>query len=179
MDNWVVTFVKTGSEAKVIKILEPKLDKELFMLFLPTKVEPLKAKGIWRETIKLLFPGYIFARAKIKPDLIASVLNPILDGMKSSHSVIRLLHYGDDKKSVAMRERERKFLEQLLDSNHCIVGSKGFIADNKIHITEGALMGLEDKIKKIDRHQRKAILNVEFAGELCEMRLPLEITDKK
>lgn len=39
-------------------------------------------------------------------------------------------------------------------------------------------MGLEARIRKVDRYQRRATLDVEFAEELCEMKLSLEVEKK-
>jgi len=94
------------------------------------KEEPLKKDGVWQNTTRLLFSGYVFNCTSIKPELIADELVPIMDSMKGSHPFVRLLHYGDSRKSVAICERERNLLEQLLDENYCVVSSKGFVGNN-------------------------------------------------
>jgi len=175
MDNWVVLFVRTGSEEKVVNILKLELDSKLFDPFLLKKEELLKKNSVWIKAIKPLFKGYVFIRTSIKPEMIADELAPTLERMKGSNPFIRLLHYGDNRKSVAIHEKERIFLEQLFNEDCCIVGSKGFIDDNGVRITEGPLVGLESQIRKIDRHQRRASLDAEFAGDMCEMRLVLEV----
>ena len=175
MDNWVVIFVRTGTEEKIINILKTKLDGEIFVPFLPTREEVLKKESAWQKYIKPLFPGYIFVQALIEPKFIADELNKVLEGLRASYPFIRLLHYGEDRRNILVHEDERNFLEKILDDNYCVTVSKGFKVNEKIHITQGPLVGHEDAIKKIVRYQRKAYLDIEFAGELCELKLAIEI----
>ena len=57
--------------------------------------------------------------------------------------------------------------------------SIGFIEGNEVFVTEGPLMGFESKIVKIDRHKRKATIEVEFCGEKRLVNVSLEIISKK
>ena len=178
MDNWVVLFVRTGSEEKMVDILKYKLDNKAFEPFLPTKKELLKKDGAWHEVTKPLFPSYIFIKTSIEPLFISDELNSTLENLRSSYPFMRLLHYGNDKKNVVIREKERNFFLGLLDADYCVAISKGFKVDDKIHITEGPLVGLGSAIKMFNRRQCKASLDVEFAGELCEVRLGLEVVSR-
>jgi transcriptional antiterminator NusG len=93
--------------------------------------------------------------------------------------VYSLLHYGDNKKDVAVREEERSYWERLFDADFCVVGSVGFIEGDTIQITSGSLIGLEGQIKKINRHKREAIVEMEIVGARREVTLMLEIIEKK
>ena len=177
-DSWVVTFVRTGTENKVINILKDKLCDKVFVPFLPTREEMLKKNGVWQEHTKVLFPGYIFIQAFIEPKLIFDELNGVFENLRNSCPLIRLLYYGNDKGNVAIPESERNFLEGLFDDNYCVKLSKGFKDDDEVYITDGPLVGREDAIKKVIRHQRKVYLDVEFGGELCEVKLALELSNK-
>ena len=178
MDSWVVIFVRTGTEDKMVNILKDRLDGEMFVPFLPTREELLKKDGAWQKHTKPLFPGYIFVQALIEPSIISDELNKELESLKASYPFIRLLYYGSDKRNVVVHEDERNFLEAIFDDNYCVVISRGFKVDGKAHITEGPLAGREDIIKKVIRYQRKAYLDVELAGELCEVKLALELLNK-
>ena len=178
LDNWVVLLVRTASTGKMLRVLKKRLDCTPFTPFVPTKEEILKKNGVWVTRVKPLFSGYIFVRTQAEPNDIAVELNKLLVEQKKVGSFIHLLHYGNDKKNVVIRKRERILLEQLMNSENCVESSTGRIVDGEIEITGGALRGLEYWIKNIDRHQRRAVVDVEFAGELCEIRLSLEITEK-
>ena len=77
-----------------------------------------------------------------------------------------------------MKENERINWEKLLDSRNCIVGSEGLIEGDEIQITSGPLIGMESKIKKINRHMREAVVETEMIGSVKEVKLFLEIIEK-
>lgn len=60
-----------------------------------------------------------------------------------------------------------------------IAVSTGFIEGDKVTITDGPLAGKEAMIKRIDRHKRIAVLNVEMFGECIGVTVGLEVVEKK
>jgi transcriptional antiterminator NusG len=92
--------------------------------------------------------------------------------------VYALLHYGENKSDVALREKEREYWECSFDENFCATGSVGFIEGDMIRITSGVLVGKESQIKKINRHKREAVVELEMMGALREVRLMLEVIKK-
>jgi len=172
MKNWVVLFVRTGSEEKLVQILKEKLSASEFLPFVPTKEMSHRSKGVIRKVRKPLFPGYVFVQTEIEPVSIADNLRAVLKNVKDIYSV---LHYGDDENDVVVREMGRLYWERLFDADFCIVGSTGFIEGDRIWITSGALVGLEGKIKKINRHKREAVVEMEMMGEKRDVVLMSEI----
>jgi transcriptional antiterminator NusG len=77
-----------------------------------------------------------------------------------------------------MRERERSPWERLFDSEFCIRASVGFCEGDKVRVTSGALVGLESLIKKINRHKREAIVEMEMMGDVRRVKLMLEVVEK-
>ena len=124
MKNLVVLFVRTGSEEKLVQTLKEKLNAKEYLPFVPTKEVPYRSKGVVYKVRKPLFPGYVFVRAGIEPGLIADRLAKALRNVKDVYSI---LHYGDDKKDVVLREEERLHWKRLFDADFCVVGSVGFI----------------------------------------------------
>ena len=47
-----------------------------------------------------------------------------------------------------------------MDGNHTVRMSEGYISGDKITVTRGPLMGFEGDIRKIDRHKRRAYIDV-------------------
>jgi transcriptional antiterminator NusG len=66
----------------------------------------------------------------------------------------------------------------MFDSNFCIRGSVGFVEGDVIRITSCALVGMESWIKKINRHKRKAVVEIEIMGNVREVKLMLEVVEK-
>lgn len=175
MKNWVILFTRTGSEAKLAHILKEKLNAEEYLPFVPTKETPHRSKGVVHKVRKPLFPGYVLVQTEIEPNLIAEKLAAAL---RHTKDIYTMLHYGGNEKDVVVREKERLYWERLFDADFCVVGSVGFIEGDTIRITSGALVGLEGQIKKINRHKREAIVEMEMMGAKREVVLMLEIIEK-
>ena len=170
-------FVRTGSEEKVVRILKNILNTEEYLPFIPIKESHHRNKGVVTKDRKIMFPGYVFIQTTINPTLISETLALKLQ-IVSNKNVYSLLHYGDDKNDVVVHENEHHHLESMLDDEFCITGSTGFIEGDMVRITSGALVGMESKIKKINRHKREAIIELEMMGAVREVRLMLEIVLK-
>jgi transcriptional antiterminator NusG len=172
MKNWVILFARTGSEEKLVQILKEKLDAEEYLPFIPTKEIPFRRQGIIRAIRKPLFPGYVFVQTDIEAELIADKLKASLKDIKNIYS---LLHYGSNTKDVTMRESERQYWERLFDADFCIAGSTGFFEGNKICVTSGVLLGLEEQIKRVTPRRREAIVEMQMMGATREVTLMLEV----
>jgi transcriptional antiterminator NusG len=178
MKNWVILFARTGSEEKLKDILKEKLSADKFLPFVPVKEMPYRRKGVVQEVRKPLFPGYVFVQTEIRSDLIANRLEMPLKNI-GEKDIYSLLHYGDDKKDVIVRDEVRKHWERLFDEDFCIKGSVGFVVGDIVQITSGALMGMESRIKKINRHNREAVVEMRIMGAVREVSLMLEIMEKR
>jgi transcriptional antiterminator NusG len=138
-----------------------------------------RRKGLVSELRKPLFPGYIFIQTGIEPDLVADKLETALKNIGGNKHIYSILHYGDDKKDVVLREDERIHWERLFGEDFCITGSVGFIVGDTIRITSGALTGFESRIKRIDRRKREAVVEMKIMGAVREVSLMLEIVEKR
>lgn len=77
-----------------------------------------------------------------------------------------------------MRKAEQIFLQKLMGIDNCIDDSIGFIEGDKIIITSGVLEGMESIIKKVNRHKREALLEVNIMGDARQIKVALEIVKK-
>jgi len=171
---WYILFTRTGQEEYIKTHLAKLLNTDLSMPFIPILEVLFKTKGQVKKEYKPLFQGYVF---------IESVL-PAIDFINSmdkiiyySKDIFQILKYGDSNE-IALHDNEKNMLLRLSNENHCVESSSGFIAGNKIYINDGPLKGFESIIKKIDRHKRQAIIELEFMGELRPITLALDILSK-
>jgi transcriptional antiterminator NusG len=180
MNNWVILFVRTGSEENLTRTLKEHLNAEEYRPFLPVKETPRRYKGVVRKERKPLFPGYVFIQTEIEANTIAEKLKSTLTDMtgKWHKDIYSILHYGDDKNDVAVRKTERTHWERLFDTEFCITGSVGFIEGDRIRITSGPLTGMESQIKRINRHKREAVVEMTVMGAAREVRLMLEVVER-
>jgi transcriptional antiterminator NusG len=179
MKNWIILFVRTGSEEKLMDALKEDLNAEEFLPFVPSKETTFRNKGVVHVIRKPLFPGYIFVQTEIKPDLIADKLEAVLADIGKNEQIYTILHYGDDKKDVAIREEERLHWARLFNDDFCVRGSIGFIVGDTVQIISGALMGMESRIKRINRRKREAVVEMHIMGAAREVSLMLEVVEKK
>ena len=178
MKNLIILYVRTGSEEKLLSLLKKNLNTEEYFPFCPVKETPYRRKGVINKNRKHLFPGYIFIQTNIEACSISEKLGLTLMKISQHKNIYKLLHYGEDKKDVVVREKERRNWERLFDSNFCITGSVGFIEGEKIRVTSGALVGMESRITKINRHKREAVVEIEMMGAVRKVTLMLEVITK-
>lgn len=66
----------------------------------------------------------------------------------------------------------KKKLQNIIKMSH------GYIENDRIVITDRPMKDYEGTIKKINRHKRKSIIEVEFFGRNMEISVGLEIVRK-
>ena len=78
-----------------------------------------------------------------------------------------------------MGQPEIEFLQQFGKEDQIVEMSKGIIENDRVIITSGPLKGNEALIKKIDRHKRRAYLEIEMFGRKVETQVGLEVVEKR
>ncbi|MBO6205834.1 MAG: hypothetical protein J6O73_02745 [Lachnospiraceae bacterium] len=66
----------------------------------------------------------------------------------------------------------------MMGENDLILASVGNIIDGKLIVKEGPLKGLEDRVRKIERHDRWADLEMELFDECRTMRVGLQVVGR-
>jgi transcriptional antiterminator NusG len=171
---WYVLFTRTGREGKVEQLLKKRLDADAFAPFIPMLETLFRISGQVRKELKPLFPGYVFIESELPGvEFIKSVGTIIA----YSRDIIRFLRY-ENTDEIAMREHERRALMGLCNDPYCIESSSGIIVGNRVYINEGPLKGLESIVRRIDRHKRRAIVELNFMGMVKQVNVALEIVQK-
>jgi transcriptional antiterminator NusG len=158
--------------------LKDNLNAEEFLPFVPSKETTFRNKGVVHIIRKPLFPGYIFLQTELKPDLIADKLEAVLVDIEKNEQIYSILHYGEDRKDIVVREEERLHWECLFNDDFCVKGSIGFIVGDTVQIISGVLMGMESRIKRINRRKREAVVEMHIMGARREVSLMLEVVEK-
>ncbi len=73
---------------------------------------------------------------------------------------------------------ERDWFLAFSDAAHVVRMSEGVIEGDTVRVTRGPLMGREGLIRKIDRHKRRAYLEVTMFGRTVPASVGLEIVRK-
>jgi transcriptional antiterminator NusG len=137
--------------------------------FLPYYEEKRKINGEWKTLKRILFSGYVF--------LVSDQVEELFFELKKVSGMSRLLGTGDT--IVPLSEEEVDFLRNFGGEDQVVEMSTGIIEGTKVIVQSGPLQGREGLIKKIDRHKRKAYLEVEMFGRTQRVEVGLEITMKR
>ena len=148
-DNWYVLFALVAKENKLCSVLRRKgLDA-----FIP-KIEYYR-RDIKGNTLKMLFPGYIFVRSEMKQSDFDNLLYELGEQRDGSSSLKAVT-------PSSLRDEEIEMFNKLLNSEGILEMSQAFIEDNKAKVIYGPLIHYQDHIVKIDKHNRIAVLDIEF-----------------
>lgn len=136
--------------------------------FIPYQEQLKRYMGQWHKEMMPLFPGYVFADSQ-DVDLLFGELKRVT-------GLTKLL--GTGSAIVPLTSEEIAILKRLGKEEQIVTISKGLIADNQVKILEGPLKELEGAICKIDRHRRKAWLELVMFGRIQRVEVGLEILEK-
>lgn len=168
---WCAARVRIGAEERVRQRCLEQISSEVLKdCYVFHYEEKRHLYGDWIVQEKVLFPGYVFL---VSGGVDSKVLDRELWRIKS---VIGLLEMNGG--FVLLDEREVDFLRMLGGCRQTVEFSEGIIEQSKVRVHSGPLVGKEKYIRKIDRHKRKALLEMPIFGEKQKMQVGLEIVEK-
>lgn len=170
MKPWYVLYVMGGREKRILELLS---QQDGIKAFTPLKEVVHRIQGKRVIVKKPLFRSYVFVETELNPNGFQQAL---LRYRSQIRGILKELRYEDDVS--ALSTEERAYLEGLMDEEHNVRISKGEILDGEVIITEGPLKGYESNIIRIDRHKRRAILNVRMNNQDLQVNVSLEIVKK-
>lgn len=167
---WYVIQVRTGTEEEIQRQCETIIDKSILeKSFIPKYEQERKYQGQWHTELKILFPGYVFLVSEEKEKLFFE--------LKRIIGLTKLLGIGET--IVPLTAEEVDFLLSFGQKEQVVEMSEGIIENDCVIITKGPLKGNEGLIKKIDRHKRKAWMEIQMFGRTMEMQVGVEIVMKR
>lgn len=167
---WYVIQVRVGTEETIRLQCEKKIDKDILdSCFIPYYEARRKKVGIWKTEQKILFPGYVF--------VVTESVEQLYLELKKIEGLTKLLGTGEDVVPISCEEEG--MLRKLSGEDHVMEMSEGIMEGSQVIIQSGPLMGQEGLIKRIDRHKRKAWLELPMFGRLQLVEVGLEITRKE
>lgn len=167
---WYVMWVLTGSEREMIYKIEDRIDPGLCRnAWCPCRIERRKVQGTDRDVRVKLFPGYLIIDTDTPGEIHKAFLK--------DQEYIGILKSGDDYVSVS--EAEQAIIMRLTGTEGVAGMSLGIIDNGNLRVIEGNLKGMENYIVHIDRHKKKARLEIELFGMVRKFTMGLEIVYKK
>ncbi|WP_018884636.1 antiterminator LoaP [Paenibacillus massiliensis] len=160
---WYALCVKTGEEETVMNLLHKYLSANLLKCIVPKKMIPERKQGIFRDTMKLLFPGYIFVNTHITPEIYYT--------LRAVPNIHYMVCSGDHKKDQSfdcfssIANEEMEWMLNLLNDQECITYSDIMKVNAKVRVISGPLKGQEAMIRRVDLRKRRVKLEIDFMGE--------------
>ena len=168
---WYVVQVYTGREENIkhqCESLLPLFPDAFERVFIPYSNRRMKIEGEWGNIERVLFPGYIF--------IVTSNLYDAVKLLRKVEGMTKIL--GDGENMIPISKEEEEMLRRLGGEEQIVEMSEGIIENSVLKVTEGPLKGMEPLIKKIDRHKRRAWIEVEMFGAPKVIEVGLEIFRK-
>ena len=139
--------------------------------FLPEYETMRKIQGEWKRVRRMLFPGYLF--------MVTDSILALLSELKKVPATTRLLGQNGQKNEITpLSEEEKDWIVAFTDDAYCVRMSEGYIEGETITVTQGPLFGQEAIIKKIDRHKRRALIEMTMFGRTTTATIGLEVVHK-
>lgn len=159
---WYVIHTMSGAEHKCMQQCREYIEETAYReLFVPLYQTKKHFRQEWHEVEKPLFPGYLFVDT--------DEIEPIINGLKQFRQYTQLLKDGDV--IAPIRKDEQEFLSMMMDKDHIVRYSEGFLVGDEVYITSGPLKQCKGWIRNIDRHRRIARMEIPIFGR----RTPVEV----
>ena len=162
---WYVVQTLKGQEEKILDGIHRYVKDEAEEAFIMQNEKMYKHSGKWEADITNLFPGYLF--------VVTDAPLEFDKRLRKKYPARKLLRVDD--KITAINESEEEFLKALGGEEHIVRFSKGFREGDRIMVESGALKNLTGEIKKLDRHNRQAVITLSLFGRKTDVTLGLEI----
>lgn len=115
-----------------------------------------------------MFPGYVF--------MVTDEADRLGDELLRIKGQTKLLEMDD--RVLSLSKAEEDFLKAFGGKEQTIEMSEGVIERSKVRVYSGPLVGKERYICKIDRHKRRAFIELPMLGQRRRIQVGLEIVSK-
>jgi transcriptional antiterminator NusG len=168
---WYVIWTFSGKEERLRSAIEKNVPSDAYnRCAIPKRKIKKRIRGKWESVEQRLFPSYVFVETED--------IGRFNDELKKIHGFSVILHNEDDYYCPLSRD-EKHFLLSLIGLGETVEESIGIKKGSEIVVISGPLVGMEGQIRKIDRHKRIAILEMELFSRKTEVKVSLELLDKK
>lgn len=166
---WCVLSCRAENASDIIKSCRRNIPADILQdAFVFTCDRMKRYQGSWHVEKQELFPGYVFLETG---DICA-----LADALELYRPFVCVLE--DESLLRCLEPEEEELLRLLGGSSHHLALSRGYIRDGITHITQGPLAGMEQQIRRIDRHKRTAQVRFRSEGLDRSFMAGLEITSK-
>ena len=161
---WCVLATKVGREELIQQMCKRHLNKKIYSrCMFPLCEQREHYRGTWHTKLEKVFPGYLFFDTG-DPDELSRQLRK------------EKIMAQNDKLFVLTPEDVQCLL--FFGRTGVFPMSQGIIVNGRVIILSGPLVGEESRIRKVDRHKRRAWLQIKLFGKPYTVVVGLEISQK-
>ncbi len=158
--KWYVLQVSTGKETEVRNLLE----RQGYKVLVPLTQKLIRRKGSWHKSLDIVFTGYVFIKLNYSWIDYYNICK--------CRSVIKIL--GGGYSPVPLSDNEIMNVRRL--DMLRFVSKVKFDADGNIIPLSGILSEFKDCLISVKRRQKRAVIELEIAGEKARITVPFEET---
>lgn len=148
---WCILKCRPGRSEEIMASCRQTIPADILQdIFTFTCDRMKRYQGSWHTEKTSMFPDYVFLETgNIRA--LSECLEPyreftcVLEDAAGCHGMLR-----------RVSPEEENLLRRLGGSDHHLGISRGYIRDGITHVTQGPLVGMERRIRRIDRHKRIA-----------------------
>lgn len=167
---WYVIWTVTAKEQELVQRMKDTLSPDLYRrIWVPVREEIRSFQGGEKNVEVRLFPGYVFVDTDFPEEIHRRI--------RKEPSYIKFLQ--TDKGITPISWWEEENLRLLEDGSGTIKLSVGIIEGGSLKILSGPLKGKESQVIRIDRHRKKAWIEVTLLGEKRKISMGLRVISKQ
>jgi len=154
--NYYAIQVKTRGEEKFIRLFRALHPDAPFSLHFPQRRIDIRRRGVMRQSMAAVFPGYIFIEAE-EEDIIEHQWD-----FRRTGGFYRFLKSNQNIRALA--ERDLELVLHFIKKAGPIAGiSRVYFDENaRIVVVDGPLIGLEGRIIKVDKRKKRAKIKLDL-----------------
>jgi len=168
--NYYAIQVKTRAENKFIRLFRALFPEITLPIYFPQRRLDIRRKGKIKASISAVFPGYIFVEASCDEEILACQWE-----FRRTEGFYRFLR--SNQEITPLADRDLELVLHFIKNSGSIAGrSKVYFDENsRIIVVEGPLMGLEGRIKKVDKRKRRAKIMLDLYNDSFSVDLAFEV----
>lgn len=182
--GWYALFVEAGKEDMVQKCLGQQYHQSEVYTFVPKRLIPEKKAGSCHHVLKILFPSYVFIHTHMTPAMYYElkklpkyyrlVRSPSFMLDRKYNRTTEYQYITDQNENQIcdydmyfneIDEEEIRPILQLVNEDNIVDFSSLYVENSQVRVQSGPLLGLEGRIKKIDKRKGRAKVSINLLGE--------------
>ncbi|HBQ63745.1 MAG TPA: hypothetical protein DD727_02235 [Clostridiales bacterium] len=162
---------RTGTELQITRWINASFAPDEVSAIAPVKILREKRNGVWADVRKPLLPGYVFVYCRHESHRFVS-----LPDLHMYAGVYKWLQYGEGDR--CLRGKDAEYADWIYRHRGVIGSSDVLVTGTTCRVVSWPLKGCMGRIVRIDRHKRKATLEMDFNGMIRRMTLSVNLLEQ-